>query len=150
MSGADRGPSSGAAAAAQPPAMLLVEPNFMLRRTIALTARNIGVGEIHECSSYEAAERTLSTLRCDGVFIALNEEPGGMRLISRLREGATACAADVTIAVMADQFDKARVDALLAQGVARILLKPIKVRHIFEAVAALSRREPAAAPATAN
>lgn len=131
--------------AARRPVLLLIESNFMLRRTVALTAQDLDVSEIHEATSIEAAARLLATEPCDAILIALDDGNAGIELIEQVRNGTTACAPGVPVAVMADSYDQARMQVLLGLCIARALLKPTKIKSIVQTVAFLSRATPAPA-----
>jgi hypothetical protein len=60
--------------------MLLVEPEPLLRRTVSLTARTLGLGHVHEAASIDAARRLLAERRFNGAVIAVEcVEDGGQR-----------------------------------------------------------------------
>jgi len=141
--------SRDAPLAGQRCAILLVEPNFMLRRTVALSARDLDVADVHEAASYEAALRMLGLRRFDGLLLAMAPELAGLDLIRQVREGKTWSAPALPIAVMTDTCDKAGLSALLELQVMRVLLKPVKARHILEVAAAIAGRRISAAGALA-
>jgi CheY-like chemotaxis protein len=51
--------------------MLLVEPVTLLRRTVSLTARSLGLGDVHEAASMAMALKLLNGKRFHGAVIAL-------------------------------------------------------------------------------
>jgi hypothetical protein len=71
QAGAQAGPPAGTRAPGQRATLLLIEPDYMLRRTVALTARSLDVGEVHEAGSFEVAARLLDHTRFDGLIVAL-------------------------------------------------------------------------------
>jgi hypothetical protein len=46
-----------------------VEPETLLRRTVALTARALGLGRVHEAASIQVARRMLDSQPFDGARI---------------------------------------------------------------------------------
>jgi hypothetical protein len=52
--------------------MLLVEPATLLRRTVALTARSLGLANVHEAASHSLALRLLKDTAFDGALIAFD------------------------------------------------------------------------------
>lgn len=190
----------GAHAQTRRPILLLIEPDYMLRRTVALTARSLDIGEVHESGSFEAAARLLEHTRFDGLIVALGHAapacpaappavqpapppdaqsaapaqaapadaphadaqpiadgpaaPGAaqaavdpaLTLIERVRMGATYCDAGTPIAVMAEGLNAACVASLREMDIARILVKPAKVKTILEAVIAIATRRGHASP----
>jgi len=126
---------------ARRPTLLLIEPDYLMRRAVALTARDLGIGEIHETNGYEAAARLLDRTRFDGLLVDLGE-PGrsepALALIERVRLGTTHCASGAPIAVMAENLDAGCVAILREFKVARILVKPAKVKTLLEALMAIA------------
>ncbi len=118
-------------------AMLLVEPATLLRRTVALTARSMGLGTVHEAASHAMALRLLKATSFDGVLIAVDDlqgdgATGAIGLLDQVRAGATASRTTIPIAVMLDQVDAPMLAALRARGVTRVLLKPFKARNLVD------------------
>lgn len=118
--------------------MLLVEPEDMLRRTVSLTARSLGMAEIDEAPSVQAAQRLLRQHRYRGAVIAI--DAGALHdysLLDQVRQGQSACDAQMPIAVLANRADPAMIAALRGLGVQRIILKPFRAKVLLEAFAAL-------------
>ncbi len=116
--------------------MLLVEPETLLRRTVALTARSLGMAQVHEAASTAQAQRLLKAQAFHGVVIAIDATPGDavgpLDLVDELRRGGTRSAPSVPIAVMVEQCDAALLMALRERGVARIILKPFRARELLD------------------
>lgn len=139
-------------AAANPLDMLLVEPATLLRRTVSLTARTMGVANVHEAATYALALRLLNGHAFDGAVIAFEQQAGGaelaaMDLLDRVREGGTASRAQIPIAVMVDRIDAAMLAALKQRGVTHVLLKPFKARKLLDTFAHFATSASAPAPA---
>lgn len=130
------------AARTTPPVLLLAEPDYMLRRTVALTARSLDIGEIHESSGYAEAETQLNRMHVDGLLLALCDgAPGeaGLALLERIRAGAMRCNAALPTAVIAHALDLARATRLRDLGVVYIAVRPAKARTLLEALCAIAR-----------
>ncbi|HEY0064647.1 MAG TPA: response regulator [Telluria sp.] len=117
--------------------MLLVEPVTLLRRTVSLTARSMGVARVHEAASNALAMRLLKGQAFDGAVIAIDEtsvqgELHAMSLLDEVRAGGTASQAGIPIAVMLERCDSAMLTALQQRGVTRILLKPFRARNLLD------------------
>lgn len=117
--------------------MLLVEPTTLLRRTVALTARSMGVAQVHEAASYSLAMRLLKGRAFDGAVIAFDQATGtdtlaAIALLDKVRGGDTFSPADIPIAVMIDRVDANLVHTLRERGVMRILLKPFRARNLID------------------
>ena len=126
------------------PDMLLVEPATLLRRTVALTARSMGLATVHEAASHALALRLLKGTSFDGVLIAVDDLQGeggtsAIGLLDQVRAGATASKTTIPIAVMLDQVDAPMLAALRARGVTRVLLKPFKARNLVDTFTAFAQ-----------
>ena len=126
-----------------PIALLLVEPQFLLRRTVAAVARDMRLADPKELTSIEQAEALVATQSFDALFLSLDEEDAALALMSRVRKGETRCAADIPIAVTAAACDTPLALRLKELEVRRLLLRPFKVKGVLDAIAAL---RPAPAP----
>ena len=116
--------------------MLLVEPVTLLRRTVALTARSLGLANVHEAASNILAERLLKSQRFHGAVIAIDGAGAApaLELLDRVRSGNSISDAGMPIAVMADHCDAALLAALQARGVSRIILKPFRARALIDTI----------------
>lgn len=119
--------------------MLLVEPATLLRRTVALTARSMGLATVHEAASHALAQRLLKSQRFDGALIAIAPDQGestasALALLDQVRAGATASHKAMPIAVMIDNCDAAMLATLLSRGVTRVLIKPFRARTLLDAL----------------
>jgi DNA-binding NarL/FixJ family response regulator len=129
--------------------MLLVEPEPLLRRTVSLTARTLGLGYVHEAASLVAARRLLAERRFHGAVIAVAcvENDGqrhyDMALVEQVRKGLTSSAADMPIAIMADQATPELVKELQGRHISRLILKPFRAKVLLEAIAAFGGKQPA-------
>jgi len=120
--------------------MLLVEPETMLRRTVALTARSLGMAHIHEAASAGSARDMLRQQRFDGAVIAIDTFGGhDLSLLDQLRQGRTISKASIPVAVLAAQCDGKLLEALRERGVNRVILKPFRVRALLDTFTALSQ-----------
>ncbi len=134
--------------AAPPIELLLVEPQFLLRRTVAAVARDLRLANPKELTSIEQALSLVSVTAFDALFLSLDEEDAALELMSRVRNGDTRCAADIPIAVTAAACGTPLALRLKHLEVRRLLLRPFKVKGVLDAIAAL-RPGPAQAPAAA-
>ena len=123
--------------------ILLMETNSLLRRTVVLTARSLFEGEVHEASSIAMARGMLAGRAYCGVILALDSGAGtqpvyDLSLIEQVRDGETACATGMPIAVMVDRCNAELPEALRQRDVSRIILKPFRARDLLELVAEFS------------
>ena len=122
--------------------LLLVEPQFVLRRTVATMARDMGLAVVQEATSPGVAERLLSERRFDAMLIAIDEGGLALALMDKVRAGETSHPTDLPIAVMALSCDVELALRLKQLDVFRLLLKPFKVRGMLEVISALGAPAP--------
>lgn len=127
---------------APPIHLLLVEPQFLLRRTVAAVARDMRLADPRELTSIGQAESLLAFEAFDALFLSLDEEAAALELMSRVRHGDTKCPADIPIAVTAASCSEPLALRLKHLEVRRLILRPFKVKGVLDAIAAL-RQAPA-------
>ncbi len=138
-------PAAPAAPMAPPIELLLVEPQFLVRRTVAAVARDMRLANPKELTTIEQAGSLVSFHAFDALFLSLDEEAAALELMSRVRNGDTKCAADVPIAVTAAACSTPLALRLKHLDVKRLLLRPFKVKGVLDAIVAL-RQVAAEAP----
>jgi DNA-binding response OmpR family regulator len=122
--------------------LLLVEPQFVLRRTVALLARDMGLADVQEATSPAVAGRLLGERRFDALLVAVDDEGEALELMRRVRAGEIAHPANVPIAATAASCDVELALRMRELDVCRLLLKPFKVRGMLEVISALGAPEP--------
>jgi hypothetical protein len=133
----------GAPAPVLPPiTLLLVEPQFLLRRTVAAVARDMRLADPKELTSIEQAEALVAIQPFDALFLSLDEEDAALALMVLVRSGGTRCAADIPIAVTAAACGTPLALRLKELDVRRLLLRPFKVKGVLDAIAALRPAPP--------
>ena len=120
-----------------PISLLLVEPQFLLRRTVAAVARDMRLADPKELTSIEQADALVAVQAFDALFLSLDEADAALALMTRVRSGDTRCAADIPIAVTAAACDTPLALRLKELEVRRLLLRPFKVKGVLDAIAAL-------------
>ena len=125
------------APAAPPIELLLVEPQFLLRRTVAAVARDMRLAVPREATTIELAETLVTIHAFDALFLSLDEEDAALALMSRVRRGETQCARDIPIAVTAAACATPLALRLKELEVRRLLLRPFKVKGVLDAIGAL-------------
>ena len=119
--------------------ILLVEPDHLLRRTVVASARALFEVEIAETSRYENAQALVKSHRYDGLILALDEEGDhALGLVQQLRAGALLPAHDSPVVLMGYEPDRRRAEIIQVLAVQRFVPKPVKVRHILEALAQMA------------
>jgi len=118
--------------------MLLVEEQNLLRKTVSLTARSLGLGTVHEAATMQAAERMLRERAFHGAVISIDCGAGGdylynLSLLDKVRNGLSASPATIPIAVMVDQATTELMQELRERQVNRVILKPFRAKILLEA-----------------
>jgi DNA-binding NtrC family response regulator len=122
--------------------LLLVEPQFVLRRTVSTLARDMGLADVQEATSAALAERLLFERRFNALLIAIDEEGEALELLRRLRAGESSQPVTLPVAAMAISCDVELALRLKQLDVCRLLLKPFKVRRMLEVISALGAPMP--------
>lgn len=119
---------------AAPLNMLLVEEQALLRKTVSLTARSLGLGLVHEAANMQAAERMLSELPFHGAVISIDcEGVHNLALVDKVRNGLSASGANIPIAVMVEQATAELMKELRERRINRVILKPFRAKVLLEA-----------------
>ena len=124
--------------------LLLVEPQFVLRRTVSTMAREMGLADVQEATSPAIAAKMLFERRFNALLIAIDEDGEALELVRKLRAGETSQPSDLLIAATASSCDVELALRLKQLDVCRLLLKPFKVRGMLEVISALGAPEPLA------
>jgi len=124
--------------------MLLVEEQSLLRKTVSLTARSLGLGTVHEAATMQAAERMLRERAFHGAVISIDCGAGGdslynLSLLDKVRNGLSASAATIPIAVMVDQATAELMHELRERQINRVILKPFRAKILLEAFEAFGK-----------
>ncbi len=114
--------------------LLLVEPQFVMRRTVVEVARQLHLGDVHEATSHDAALRMLKGEAYDGMLADLGDDLMGLSLVETVRNGSTLCDRDLPIAVMANGLNAETIQRCKLLEVRRIMIKPFKVKTAVEAL----------------
>ncbi|MYN26785.1 response regulator [Duganella levis] len=123
--------------------MLLVEEQTLLRKTVSMTARSLGLGTVHEAATVQSAERMLRERAFQGAVISIDcGAQGGchytLELLDKVRNGLSASDASIPIAVMVDQATADLMRELRERQVSRVILKPFRAKILLEAFAQMS------------
>ncbi|WP_439521024.1 hypothetical protein [Hydrogenophaga sp.] len=126
MSTGDTRPPSGT--------LLLIEPDGLLRSTVASVCRDLQLVHVQQATSVGMAEPMLKSGMADGLLISLAEGETSLACLTRLREGGFGCEAHMPVAVMAREGDPALIKQLKALEVRRLLLQPYRLRDVIQTV----------------
>lgn len=120
----------------QKSSLLLLEPDYMVRHTVAMTARGTGLADVREAAGADTARSYLKSESFDGLLLSLDDE--AFDLIDAVRAGGTASPRNTPIVVMAEQSDASLAIKLQQAGITRIILRPFKVKTLLSTIQTLS------------
>lgn len=118
------------------PRILLVEPQFVLRRTIVMVARDLGMVDFHEASSVGRARTLLAAQTYDGLVLDLHEEQLALELLGELRLGRFATARDARVVVLAADANPDAATRVQALGATCVLNKPVRISDLLHTLVA--------------
>lgn len=124
-------PSSGL------PRILLVEPDGLVRGTVASVCRDLGLAEVVQAVNCELVPKALADDSLSACILSLTDCDGALDVLERLRQGEFACQADMPVALTATGIDAATAARLKPLRIRRLLLKPFKIRDLVTTVEAL-------------
>jgi len=118
-----------------PPRILLVEPQFVLRRTLVAVGRDLGVVEFHEAASLERARMLLDVEAFHGLVLDFQDSDRALILLDELRKGGFASAPDAHVVVLAAALRPDEERRLQGVGVSMVLQRPFKIGQLLECLA---------------
>lgn len=121
------------------PQVLLVEPQFVLRRTVATVAAELGLADVHEAAGPEAAGRLLAATRFDAMVLDIDAEGRGLRLLAALRAGLGASPPGLPVMALVVADEAPLAATLAGLQVTLRLARPFKAKALLGALEALVR-----------
>lgn len=115
----------------QPPQVLLIEPDGLVRGTLASACRDMEIADLRQAVSIASAEECLKVISPQVVLLSLAEGEPALHFLDRLRGGSFRCDAHTPVAVMARSGDAALVVRLKELAVRRLLLQPFRLREVI-------------------
>jgi len=119
------------------PQLLLVEPDNLVRSTVAGVCRELALAQVHQAASLAVGLQMLQAQPMDVLLLSMAETEPAIELITRLRAGAFTSPAEAPVAVMASAVDAETVQRLKALKIRRLLLQPFKIHDVVHTVEAL-------------
>lgn len=111
--------------------VLLVEPENLLRGTVASICRDLGLVQVIQATSVAQGEQALKSSSVQGLVMSLYDEVAALQLLTRLRAGELGDELDLPVAVLAHGCTPDLAAQLKALGVRRLLLQPFKLREVI-------------------
>lgn len=111
--------------------VLLIEPDGLVRGTVASVCREMQIARVRQAISIASAEQWLKTGAPQALLMSLVEGDAALDFMTRLRAGAFRCDADIPVVAMARVVDTALVARLKALDVRRLLLQPFRLHDVI-------------------
>ncbi|HSI50185.1 MAG TPA: response regulator [Ideonella sp.] len=122
------------------PGVLLLEPQFVLRRTVVGLARKLEMAEVLEATSAGTAVALLRRKPFDALVLDLADPEGVIALLRQLRLGEFPSARDVAVCLTAAAPLAPALQATTeALGIAACLHKPYRISSLLEALGLKAR-----------
>lgn len=116
------------------PRILLVEPDGMVRGTVASVCRDLRLAEVVQSVSCDSAARIMADDALQACILSMADGEESLVLLDRLRNDEFICQADMPVAMTAAGIDAATAARLKELRIRRLLLKPFKVRDLITTV----------------
>jgi len=127
------------------PQILLIEPDGLVRSTVAAVCREMRLAQVHQAAHVALGRQLLDAHTFDAWLVSTAEGETAIGLIQRLRAGQFFGGTEVPVAVMSASADRDAVERFKDLKVQRLLLQPFKIRDVVQTVEALGRGAPAPA-----
>jgi len=127
--------------------MLVLDPDAVVRSTVASVVRELGLAQVQQASSVPLGTQVLTETAVDALVLSLADTDAALELLTRLRAGAFPSRADIPVVVLASACDGPLALRLKQLEVRRLLLTPFKIRDVVQTLEALAP-EPASNPST--
>lgn len=114
------------------PTLLLFEPYFVLRHTVAAVARDLQLADVVEATTLDGATALLEQRRFDACLMSVADDRQELGLLQRLRGGGLATQSETPVAVITEKCDAGLILTLREMQISRIVLKPFKVKVVLE------------------
>lgn len=116
------------------PQVLLVEPQFVLRRTLCSVSAELGLAAVTEALSVEAALAKLKVASFDALILGGIETSALTQLVTQVRDGRAGCLVNIRIVVMRSPSTAVTKEVLEQIGVDAVIERPFRVGQVFSAV----------------
>jgi DNA-binding NarL/FixJ family response regulator len=117
--------------------MLVVEPDGVVRSTVASVVRELELAQVHQAASVPLGTQVLSESAVDALVLSVADTDAALELLTRLRAGEFASKSDIPVVVLAPTCDGALALRLKQLEVRRLLLTPFRIRDVVQTLEAL-------------
>lgn len=112
------------------PQVLLIEPDGLLRGTVASVCRELQLVRLQQATTIAQGEKWMQGNVDHGLLLSLAEREAALALLARLRGGELACEPEIPVVVMVRGADADLVVRLKELNVRRLLLQPFRLRDV--------------------
>lgn len=116
--------------AARLPSVLLIEPDGLVRGTVASVCRELRLVRLHQATSVAQGEKWMQSHADHGLLLSLTEGDAALGFLTRLRAGGLRCEASIPVVAMAHAAGMDLVAQLKELDVRRLLLQPFRLRDV--------------------
>ncbi len=118
-------------------AVLVVEPDGVVRSTVASVVRELELAQVHQAASIPLGTQMLTDTPVDALVLSLVDTDAALDLLTRLRAGEFPSKSGIPVVVMAPACDGPLAMRLKQLEVRRLLLTPFKIRDVVQTLEAL-------------
>lgn len=118
--------------------MLVIEPDGVVRSTVAAVVRDLDLAQVHQAASIPMGAQVLMNTAVDALVLSLADNDAALDLLIRLRAGEFPSKSGIPVVVMATTCDGPLALRLKGLEVSRLLLKPFRIRDVVQTLEALA------------
>ena len=119
------------------PELLFVEPDSLIRSTVAGVCKQLNLARINQAASVSVAQQLLSTNAADLLLVSLNEGEAAISFLQRIRSGEWDSVAEVPLAVTSESAHEELIARIKPLAVKRLLLQPYKIKDVVLTIESL-------------
>lgn len=118
---------------------MLVEKNHMVASIIALTARYLNLATVRKVANITNAQQYLKNETFSGLITSIDDEATDLDFLYELRRASFNAPPDIPVVIITPSCNEELAERLKILQVARILLKPFKVRDVISTIQTVSQ-----------
>lgn len=119
------------------PRILLLEPDGLVRGTVASVCRDLRLAEVVQAVGCDSARKAMADDSLKACILSLSACEAALEILGNLRQGGFSCPADMPVALTAPGIDADTAARLKELRIRRLLLKPFKIRDLVVTVETL-------------
>lgn len=119
------------------PELLFVEPDSLIRSTVAGVCKQLNLARINQAASVSVAQQLLSASVADLLLVSLNEGENAIDFLERLRGGEWKSVTEAPIAVTSESAHEGLIARIKPLAVKRLLLQPYKIKDVVLTIESL-------------